>query len=146
MNSEDDRQLGSSAFEDKKGTEAHESDETVGYKRPPRMHRFRKGKSGNPGGRPKKAKSRRELVRRVLLEKRAVDLAGNGRPLQWTIIEIVVMGVRQDALQGNLRAYRTYNDLERRFGTQDKDCKGGVIVIPTVADFDAWMKLFGPKD
>ena len=132
---------------EKNGSVAGEITEAVGYKRPPKTHRFRKGKSGNPGGRPKNAKkSRREIVRRVLLEKRAVDIAGNGRPFQWTIIEIVVMRVRQDALQGNLRAFKTYSDLERRFGTHDQESKGGVVVVPTVDSFETWMKLFGPKD
>lgn len=30
----------------------------VGYRRPPTEHRFRKGQSGNPGGRPRGAKNR----------------------------------------------------------------------------------------
>lgn len=128
------------------GSAAREVDEPVGYKRPPKRHRFRKGKSGNPKGRPKKSKSRREIVQRVLFDRRKVDIAGNGRAKPWTIIEIVVMGVRQDALAGNARAFKIYADLESQFGTQDKESKGGVIVIPTVDSFETWMKLYGPKD
>jgi hypothetical protein len=85
-------------------------------------------------------------VRRVLLEKRKVDLTGTGRPLQWTTLEIVVVQLRQVALEGNTRAFKLYKELEARHGEQDTESKGGVVVIPTVDSRETWIKLFGPKD
>jgi hypothetical protein len=143
MNSEDDPH---NSPGEKSDSSTSEVDEPVGYKRPPKKHRFRKGKSGNSKGRTKKSKSRRQIVQRVLFDTRNVDLTGNGRAKPWTIIEIVVMSVRQAALEGNTRALKTYADLESQFGTRDKESKGGVVIIPTVDSFETWMKLFGPKD
>src|SRR5258707_862176 len=48
----------------------------VGYKRPPKAFQFEPGKSGNPGGRPKKLPSMREVIS-VELAKR-VRIADDG--------------------------------------------------------------------
>jgi hypothetical protein len=85
-------------------------------------------------------------VRRVLLEKRKVDLKGTGRPLQWTTLELVVVQLRQVALEGNTRAFKMYNEFEARYGEQDRESKGGVVVIPYVDSRETWIKLFGRKD
>ena len=41
-------------------------DERLGYCRPPAKHRFQKGKSGNPKGRPKKSKNFATIVDKAL--------------------------------------------------------------------------------
>ena len=125
---------------------ADNGEDAVGYKRPPKMYRYRNGQSGNPGGRPRKDRSRGRTVRRVLLEKRKVDLTGTGRPLEWMTLEIVVIQLRQVALEGNTRAFKMYTAFEARYGEQDTKSKGGVVVIPYVDSLETWIKLFGPKD
>src|SRR2546430_13671820 len=54
-----------------------DSDYPVGYGRPPRQTRFRKGQSGNPMGRPKGAKNLATLIGQVLKE--PVVVSENGR-------------------------------------------------------------------
>lgn len=49
----------------------------VGYKRPPKDHQFRKGKSGNPKGRPKGSKGFGTLVRENLAKPVQVRFDGN---------------------------------------------------------------------
>jgi hypothetical protein len=147
MNSGDENSNGEIASIDEEVSEAPDKvDDAVGFKRPPKLHQFRKGKSGNPKGRPKKVRSRIRIVGRVLMEKRKVDLTGKGRPVQLTTIEIVVYRLRQVALEGSPRAFKTYRDLESRFGLQEQSKPGGVLVIPEVDSLETWMKLFGPKD
>jgi hypothetical protein len=146
MSSGDDNANGENASIDEEAEAPSQVVDAVGYKCPPKLHRFRKGKSGNPRGRPKKVRSRNRMVRRVLLEKRTVDLTGKGRSLQWTTIEIVVFRLRQLSLEGGPRGFRTYSDLEARFGPQEQSKPCGVVVIPEVDSLETWLKLFGPKD
>ncbi len=93
----------------------------VGYGRPPRSHRFKPGRSGNTRGRPKGARGRRSMVERVLFERRSVDLDGSGRLQKTTTLELVVLALRQRALEGDNRAF-----------------------IPAVISFDSWVRVSAP--
>lgn len=123
-----------------------EIEERTGYRRPPPAHRFKPGQSGNLKGRPKNARSRREIVRRVLLEKRRVDLRGSGPPRDLTTLELVVLRLRQHALEGKTRAFKDYKALEARFTQQESGKKGGYLMVPHVESWADWVRLFGPKD
>ena len=84
-------------------------DESVGYGHPPKHSRFRPGQSGNPTGRPKKARS----IRADLSEELSATIkVGDGKTSdeiskQRAIIKALVNA----ALAGNLRAVATVLDL-----------------------------------
>ena len=48
----------------------------VGYKAPPEAHRFSKGRSGNPRGRPKGAMGKKQIAQKVLLSSMRSSKAG----------------------------------------------------------------------
>lgn len=79
---------------------------SVGYMSPPNHTRFKKGKSGNPRGRPKKKDDVFTLLQRVL--KRKVRVTGADR--QIPIREALIRKLRELALSGDPRAI----NLQRR--------------------------------
>lgn len=81
---------------------ADSSDYVVGYGRPPVATRFQPGKSGNPKGRPKAAKSLNTLARELLTGKVPVR-TGSGQKKMHRI-EAVLHKAFELALKGNPRA------------------------------------------
>lgn len=72
----------------------------VGYKKPPENTRFKKGKSGNPRGRPRKPEDLNTVLNRVLTRK--VRLKDNDQTLP--IREALIWKLRDLALQGDRQA------------------------------------------
>jgi hypothetical protein len=79
-----------------------ESDYEVGYRKPPKATRFKKGKSGNPNGRPKDAKGLNSIVKQHLLDRVAVRTSKGTRRL--TRIEALVLKLLESAGGGDHRA------------------------------------------
>jgi hypothetical protein len=84
-----------------KGQKA-DADYDIGYGRPPKATQFKPGRSGNPGGRPKGAKSEDTIVRSVMDRKVALSLGGKVRKV--ALLEAVWTRIADDALKGNARA------------------------------------------
>jgi hypothetical protein len=74
----------------------------VGNRRPPRATRFRPGQSGNPLGRPKRARGLGAVVARALGEK--VEAKENGRRRRITKLEAAVKQLVNRAANGDQRA------------------------------------------
>lgn len=78
------------------------ADYEVGYGKPPKHTRFKPGQSGNPKGRPKRAKGLNTLVRETLSQKVAVRTAAGHRKISQ--IEAALLKTGELAMKGNLRA------------------------------------------
>mgnify|MGYP000881550391 CR=1 FL=1 len=85
-------------------------DSTGGYGKPPPEHRFKKGKSGNPKGRPRKVKKTpeppkfRDGILGSLLEQeafRTLQLHENGKPVEITAAEAVMRSIIIAGMKGN---------------------------------------------
>ncbi|MCA3752031.1 MAG: hypothetical protein IM658_00120 [Phenylobacterium sp.] len=79
------------------------SPEPVGYRRPPRHSRFRKGQSGNPSGR-RKGSGIRSALEKVLDRKVTVTVDGERRKVPLT--EALVLQLVQKAAAGDARSIR----------------------------------------
>jgi hypothetical protein len=77
----------------------------VGYGKPPKKTQFKKGKSGNPEGRPKRTqenKSLRQMLRDLALKEVPGQI--NGKQTKLTFIEAIFVKQLSEALKGNIGA------------------------------------------
>lgn len=85
-------------------TDPKNIDYDVGYAKPPKETRFRKGESGNPRGRPKGRQNSATVLHKVLNE--TVTITENGKPKTITKLEAPVMQLVNKAMSGNSAAMR----------------------------------------
>jgi hypothetical protein len=74
----------------------------VGYGKPPRHSRFKPGKSGNPKGRPKRAKGFKTLVRAAMLQR--VRVRSGGRERTVSRAEALLLKAIEHASKDNFKA------------------------------------------
>lgn len=119
----------------------------VGYGKPPTEHRFKPGQSGNPRGRPKGAKGRRAIAKRVLMEKHRADPTGTGKSKQYTAIELTLIILKQLAASGDQRAFKAFTGLEKTFGPVDLNGKKvGYLVVPEELTEEEWIAKYSPNE
>jgi hypothetical protein len=85
------------------------ADETVGYGRPPKQHRFKKGQSGNPKGGRRPRKSFMTLMADALDEKVPIQVAG--KRTMASKIEVVAKQLTNKAAAGDHRSIKLLLDL-----------------------------------
>jgi hypothetical protein len=73
----------------------------IGYKRPPKSSQFKKGRSGNPKGRPKSSKNLITLLEKELDQ--PVIVNENGRKRKLSRRQAMAKRIVADALQGDRR-------------------------------------------
>lgn len=78
------------------------TDFEVGYKKPPRHSRFRKGQSGNPNGRPKGTRNLRTLAEKELNQRIVIREGGIERRISKG--EALVKAQYNKAIKGDTRA------------------------------------------
>ncbi len=103
----------------------------VGYAKPPAEHRFRKGQSGNPNGRPRKAKGQPKVdsldfgsqpANRYLIEEayRPVAIREGDRTIELPAIQAVFRSMGVAAMKGNRFAQRTMAELVQTVEEEDR--------------------------
>lgn len=94
---------------------ARKRDYEVGHGKPPKHTQFRKGRSGNPHGRPRGSLDHRTIWRDMF--KAPVKVTQNGVTRSMSTLAASVWRLRELALSGNLRA------LERLFQYAERHCE-----------------------
>lgn len=92
----------------------NENDDEVGYGRPPKHGQFRKGRSGNPRGRPKGAASFKADLVAELQEKLA--LTENGKERKITKQRAFIKTLTAAAIKKDIRAVNALLACMRYFG------------------------------
>jgi Family of unknown function (DUF5681) len=74
----------------------------VGFGKPPKRTQFKKGRSGNPKGRPPRKPDVHSELTKVLREKVTVTI--DGQPAKVTVQQALLLRLRDQALRGELWA------------------------------------------
>ena len=85
----------------------------VGYRKPPVHSRFRKGQSGNPGGRPKGMTSGRAAALMQKEAYRRIRVKEGDKVVTMTVFQAVLRSLITLAMKGNSGAQRAFLDLVR---------------------------------
>ena len=95
------------------------ADEPMGYGKPPTASRFQPGMSGNPGGRPKKLPTLREVVEAELAT--PMEIKDGGREITVSKQLALIKGLVAAGLGGNQRAINTLLALVRSTSGDDDE-------------------------
>jgi hypothetical protein len=95
--------------------------DVIGYKKPPKQHQFKKGKSGNPRGRVKGSQTFSSAFARFL--KKRIRLTVNGKLQTMTMRDALLLQLMNRALAGSPR----HVQLLLREGMFDEQKKPVVI-------------------
>ena len=118
-----------------------------GYKRPPKASQFKKGQSGNPRGRPKKARGYAAIAARVLGERQRLAGQPRGARVRYSTLEMIVMTLKQLTAAGHERAAKLYTRLSARFGTQETTGEPpGYLIVVERCTCEEWEALYSPKE
>jgi hypothetical protein len=101
----------------------------VGYRRPPEEHKFAKGKSGNPKGRPPKDKTAKQrsaahthLEDVILAEAlRPIQVRENDEIVEMPMIQAVVRSMGVAAVKGSHKAQTTLTEMVQAVQTKRAD-------------------------
>jgi hypothetical protein len=104
-----------------------EREDEVGYGKPPKATRFQKGKSGNPGGRPRQNPGIADLFRKV--SKQVVQAKGPNGYQRMTKLEASITHLINKATAGDLKAMKVLLQMASRFPELIKDPVGPMKMV-----------------
>ncbi len=126
----------------------------VGYGKPPKATQFKKGRSGNPKGRPKGAKGVNASLKRELEAK--ITVREGSREVRISKAEAIAKRVTASALKGDTKMLMALLKLDTDlFNTSDMDAQESVRAVePDAVDYDILRDFFsshpdgdgGPED
>lgn len=121
-------------------------DDKVGYRNPPKAHRFKKGASGNPRGRPPKEKSHKAICDKLLGKE--IKILQGGKALKVSAFEAILLAQLQLALKGDtkaasliLRLMKYVQDLS----SPESESPVYFYIPDKPATIEDWQERFRPK-
>ena len=91
------------------------SDEKIGYKRPPKAHRFKQGESGNPRGRPKARRTLDADLAEML--NKQIPVRENGKLRVITQQQALLLRLFEQGLGGDVKSTASIMSMIRQQAT-----------------------------
>ncbi|MHA1559284.1 MAG: DUF5681 domain-containing protein [Alphaproteobacteria bacterium] len=96
-----------------------DKDDEVGYGKPPKRNRFKKGQSGNPKGRPKGTRNFSTDLKDTL--NMPVRINADGKPETVSTQRATLLRLREIALKGDIRSIEGLVELAQRYNDEQVD-------------------------
>ena len=109
----------------KRPKNSKEAEYQVGYGKPPKSGRFKKGQSGNPAGRPRKSKNKEptlvDMLQSIVLEEgyREVTIQGKDGPTSIPVVQAALRSQGLKAAQGNVQAQKQFIAAVERVAAEE---------------------------
>ena len=113
------------SFDDDRWSENDDDEAEVGYRKPPRHSRFRKGQSSNSRGKLRGTKNSATLLKQALLA--SVLVKEDGRETKTSKLKVIVTRVVHEAMQGDYDSIcllLRYAGLDRRLNEPKHERRG----------------------
>lgn len=115
----------------------------VGFGKPPKQTRFKKGRSGNPRGRPRKKPDLYSELTKVLRENVTVTI--DGQPEKVTVQQALLLRLRDQALRGELWAQKLLQKVVAALPESESESRS-VDLRGAAAAYDRLMKEWARKE
>lgn len=116
---------------------SEESEDAVGYGKPPIKHRFGQGQSRNRQGRPRGAKNTRTIVHTIAHERHLVKEEGQTK--SYTTAELLLITLLRKTMKGDVRASRILDKYRAAYQLEQGETPGGFLVVREPMTEDEWM-------
>ncbi len=132
------------------GEESPPDKEAVGYGRPPVASRFKKGRSGNPRGRPRRnqdaAALNASIGEIILLESyRTIEVRENDQLVKMPLIRAVIRSLGVAAVKGSLKAQLAIASMVETVERRNTDERN--LLLETAIEYRrSWEEVFAECD